>query len=369
MAKLLGQMKLVLQGTQGLPRSFTFLSFILLTTTLAETDVSPEQVSQLVTSIIQEDLLHLLARSIHLLPFESRKDTQTIFSYVLRFKPPNAAPTSEPPALAYVINQRPEVIVELCRGYEHRESAMPCGVVLREALKHESVATIIIHDQSQGDEKTIRLEEIDVDEIQSGDGVFWKFFPWIDGGAFEVSTDAFTTFRVSPSPAHLPSLEKPLTHSRKDILTRHKPLTSHYLTINFPLFFTRYNTILIQSPSYVTKRQSIKLLGELLLDRSNYNVMTEYVDRGEHLKLCMNLLKDDRKMVQYEGFHVFKVFVANPNKSPEVRRILGNNRERLLAFLPKFLEDRTDDEQFTDEKSFLIRQIEMMPSNAPPAAG
>lgn len=57
----------------------------------------------------------------------------------------------------------------------------------------------------------------------------------------------------------------------------------------------------------MTKRQSIKLLGELLLDRANYNTMTEYVDRGEHLKLCMNLLKDDRKMVQYEGFHVFKV--------------------------------------------------------------
>ena len=35
--------------------------------------------------------------------------------------------------------------------------------------------------------------------------------------------------------------------------------------------------------------------------------MTAYVGRGEHLKLCMNLLKDDRKMVQYEGFHVFKV--------------------------------------------------------------
>ena len=35
--------------------------------------------------------------------------------------------------------------------------------------------------------------------------------------------------------------------------------------------------------------------------------MTEYVTRGDHLKLCMNLLRDDRKMVQYEGFHVFKV--------------------------------------------------------------
>ena len=60
-----------------------------------------------------------------------------------------------------------------------------------------------------------------------------------------------------------------------------------------------------------------------------------------------------------------QVFVANPNKSPAVERILVNNRDRLLNFLPKFLEDRTDDEQFTDEKSFLIRQIETLPpSNA-----
>ena len=139
-------------------------------------------------------------------------------------------------------------------------------------------------------------------------------------------------------------------------------MVAQYLSVNFDLFFTRYNNILIKSESYVTKRQSIKLLGEILLDRANYNVMTAYVDRGEHLKLCMQLLRDDRKMVQYEGFHVFKVFVANPNKSIAVQRILINNRERLLRFLPKFLEDRTDDDQFTDEKSFLVRQIELLPA-------
>lgn len=59
-----------------------------------------------------------------------------------------------------------------------------------------------------------------------------------------------------------------------------------------------------------------------------------------------------------------QVFVANPNKSVAVQRILINNRERLLKFLPKFLEDRTDDDQFTDEKSFLVRQIENLPSQA-----
>jgi len=148
--------------------------------------------------------------------------------------------------------------------------------------------------------------------------------------------------------------------------------------VNFDMFFTKYNNTLMQSNSYVTKRQSIKLLGEILLDRANYNVMNVYVDRGEHLKLCMNLLKDDRKMVQYEGFHVFKVrlpirislrpltsgqvFVANPKKSIAVQKILINNRERLLKFLPVFLEDREDDdEQFKDEKSFLIRQIKLLP--------
>jgi calcium binding protein 39 len=135
-----------------------------------------------------------------------------------------------------------------------------------------------------------------------------------------------------------------------------------YLETNFDLFFQKYNTLLIQSENYVIKRQSIKLLGELLLDRSNYTVMTTYVSSGEHLKLCMRLLLDDRRMINYEGFHVFKVFVANPNKSPQVQRILISNRERLLRFLPTFLDDRTDDDQFMDEKSFLIRQIELLPT-------
>ena len=164
--------------------------------TSTETESSPEQISQLVNSIIQEDFLFSLARSIYLLPFESRKDTQSIFSHVLRHKTPNN-PNGEQPALKHVLQSRPEVILALCRGYQHKESAMPCGVVLREALKHESVAAIIMYDQSQEDERASRFDEIDFDTRQSERGVFWIFFNWIDRGAFEVSTDAFTTFRVS----------------------------------------------------------------------------------------------------------------------------------------------------------------------------
>lgn len=93
----------------------------------------------------------------------------------------------------------------------------------------------------------------------------------------------------------------------QEIVTRHKTLVTGYLATNYDRFFSNFNNILVQSESYVTKRQSIKLLGEILLDRANYSVMMTYVESGENLKLCMKLLRDERRMVQYEGFHVFKV--------------------------------------------------------------
>ena len=39
--------------------------------------------------------------------------------------------------------------------------------------------------------------------------------------------------------------------------------------------------------------------------------MTRYVDSGDNLKLVMWQLKDERRMVQYEAFHVFKVRTIN----------------------------------------------------------
>ena len=137
--------------------------------------------------------MFLLSKSIHLLPFEARKDTQTIFSYLLRFRP--APSTSQPPFLiSYIVNSRPEIINQLCRGYENKDSAMPCGAILREALRNEDITFLILYDEP---DSRFRLEEVNETAPASGQGIFWDFFTWIDRGAFEVSTDAFTTFRVS----------------------------------------------------------------------------------------------------------------------------------------------------------------------------
>lgn len=71
-------------------------------------------------------------------------------------------------------------------------------------------------------------------------------------------------------------------------------------------FFSHYS-LLVQSSNYVTKRQSLKLLSEILLDRVNFKVMTRYIANDDNLKVVMNLLKDRSKNIQFEAFQVFKV--------------------------------------------------------------
>lgn len=155
-----------------------------------------EQIYSVVQAAINEDLLFELARSIHLLPFQARKDTQTVFSQALRFKSDGH---HDPPGLWHILHHRPEVIIELCRGYDFSEGALQCGMILREALKYSSVAAIILYDESDEDHPAPRLEDIQLNLPQTGRGVFWRFFGWMDRGSFEVSADAFATFRVSLS--------------------------------------------------------------------------------------------------------------------------------------------------------------------------
>ena len=113
-------------------------------------------------------------------------------------------------------------------------------------------------------------------------------------------------------------------------------LSAEFLEANYDNVFDQYQKLL-NSENYVTRRQSLKLLGELLLDRHNYSVMTKYISSPgilqknrnhsivnscllkcnrkdnndfflvDNLKLMMNLLKERARNIQFEAFHVFKV--------------------------------------------------------------
>ncbi|KAI9625288.1 hypothetical protein H4Q26_016310 [Puccinia striiformis f. sp. tritici PST-130] len=216
------------------------------------------------------------------------------------------------PTVDYLAN-REEIIWIALKGYENSDVALNTGMILKEILRHEILAKSLLYSER-----------------------FYDFPQYIEQTTFGIACDAMSSF--------------------KECLTRHKSMVATYLEDNYEKFFSMY-TNLIQSTNYVTKRQSIKLLGEILLDRSNYNVMNQYISNEDNLKIMMNLLKDKSKNIQFEAFHVFKVFVANPRKPAPIESILKRNKDKLIEFLRKFHNDK-DDEQFNDEKGFLILQIE-----------
>ena len=64
--------------------------------------------------------------------------------------------------------------------------------------------------------------------------------------------------------------------------------------------------------------------------------MTRYISYSRNLKLMMTLLCDDSTNIQFEAFHVFKIFVANPNKPDVVLDILTRNKKNLVDYLGQF---------------------------------
>ena len=63
-------------------------------------------------------------------------------------------------------------------------------------------------------------------------------------------------------------------------------------------FFEQYNN-LIRSENYVTRRQSLKLLGDVLLDKENKKIMMNYIGDKKNLKLLMVILRDRSKAITF----------------------------------------------------------------------
>lgn len=292
-----------------------------------ENEARPERVTELVSGLVADRLLIDLLRSLKLLDFEARKDVAQIWAFFLKQHAADAT--------AHVL-ANPEVFSLLVNAYDEPQIALNCGAILRECLRHKDLAEQLL--------------------VSPPSPLFLSFFRFVQMSTFDVASDAFSTF--------------------KTLLTKHKPVASAFLESNYAEVFKHYNQLL-ESRNYVTKRQSLKLLGELLLDRANFRVMMLYINEAENLKLMMNLLRKTTKSIQFEAFHVFKIFVANPRKSKPVIDILLHNRERLIEFLNRFQPSKgPEDEQFAEEKRILLQALDKLdggsaapaPAAAAPAA-
>ncbi|XLS48311.1 hypothetical protein HN51_022669 [Arachis hypogaea] len=134
--------------------------------------------------------------------------------------------------------------------------ALTYGVVARECIRHQCVARHVL-----------------------GSDHMKKFFDYIQLSNFEIASDALSTF--------------------KELSTRHKSTVSEFLSKNYDWFFEEYNTRLLESNSYFTRRLAIKLLADMLLDRSNSSTMVRHLwMHGSATYVVLNLEGDLRQLLK-----------------------------------------------------------------------
>ncbi|KAJ3262604.1 hypothetical protein HK103_000133 [Boothiomyces macroporosus] len=187
-----------------------------------ENDPIPELVTQLSTEIINTDLLVILVQNIQLLEFEAKKDVAQIFNNLLRRQLGTRFPTAD------YIGGKPEVLMSLIGGYEKQDISLNCGMILRESLRHELLAKIIIESPQ-----------------------FWNFFQYVELSTFDVASDAFATF--------------------KDCLTKHKSLVvgfleAHYDQLLGELLLDRNNYSIMLK--YIASPDNLRLMMNLLREKS-----------------------------------------------------------------------------------------------------
>lgn len=103
-------------------------------------------------------------------PHQAKKDVTALFNGLLRYCP---QPINRFPTVDYLHNNRPDTLITLVKGYENKDVANNCGTILRESFKHQVLAQVVLYDER-----------------------FWRFFDYVQGGSFDIASDAFGTFRV-----------------------------------------------------------------------------------------------------------------------------------------------------------------------------
>ncbi|XVE65719.1 hypothetical protein DITRI_Ditri08aG0022100 [Diplodiscus trichospermus] len=127
---------------------------------------------------------------------------------------------------------------------------------------------------------------------------------------------------------------------------RHSSFIYILKSASFVLFFK-----FVELPNFDVSSDSFSTFKDLLTKHGT--LVSEYLT-AHYDEL------DSSKNIQISAFHIFKVFVANPNKPREVKIILAKNHEKLLDLLQNLSGKGAEDEQFEEEKALIIKEIERL---------
>ena len=285
-----------------------------------ETEPQPDQKQYILHEILLTNCLYLLTTTLSKLDFDSRNDVAKVFLVLLRrngYLSLKILPTTPPPVVDYLLHTQPAILICLVRGPETPEIGLISGQILRDCIKFESINKFVLYSPE-----------------------FWNFFKYVQNPTFEIACDAMMTLN--------------------DLLTVHKKMVADFLANNYDVFMANINN-LIKSNNYVTKRQSVKLLNDLVSQKVNLLFLNKYFADTKNLKYTMMLLSEKLKNLQLEGFHLLKFFIANPKRTTKVNETLIKNKLNFIEFFKTFDIASFHDSSLNEERNYVVKEIEELP--------
>ena len=273
-----------------------------------------DEVERCLTVAFSTDLMLHISKKVAFLPPETRRIVSAIWGYLLKMEHPKSF---QRPLVEY-LTKHAEPVQTLLALYGKNSGGVDViiGVMIRDATRFQKV----------------------LEYVFKRDSVF-QLFPVLTSKNFDVSSDAFETL--------------------KEILVNHKEVSASWISQNFDNFFGEYMKLLNDGNvgDYVTVRQALSILSSMLLDRQFMDVMIQFVSKEEFLKPILLLMDNQSKVVQFEAFHIFKIFAANPNKTQKIARILNQNHLRIIKLLERIEQDRLEDVEFGQDKAAVVRKL------------
>jgi hypothetical protein len=277
-----------------------------------------EEAHKLLIASLAHGLPGLLLAHLASLGFEARKVATRFFAMVIQS---GMQLNLRAEVIAYM-RDNPQVTQDLLQGYGQEEMALHYGDMLRSCTSYPELVTLLLDNRAA-----------------------FGLLDLVRHGSFDVSSDAIASMR--------------------ELFLAHEEASARYLETHFDTFFDRYNGLL-SAHDYVTQRQLLKLLGDMLLCPHFGTIMARYVTSVQNIKIIMKLLLNWSRQIQVGAFHIFKIFVAIPDKPPQIKQILCNNRDKLVRLLEglQSLKEMEKDEGFNQDVRSVIHMLEAM---APPS--
>ena len=331
-------------------------------------------VLQGVTDNTTQELLPSLIENLSKLPFESRKAVSHIFNYLLvaglegvdADMYTNIMDTFR----SYVEHYYDRFAVAIVEGLDtskHGNTDVACKFrdepLSLSGVAFASLTYFIQHSNTvhcgSMYRSFLRHPSLYRGLISTTERVQCYVFPFLDRYVhvpnFDVSSDALECLKLvlTAGGDAVPSASQPVMAE----------MAAEFLTRDYEqVWDERFNAkLLSDSASYMTRRVALQILSAVLLTRSNYNVMVRFVASKRNLILVMKLIRDTSPHITLDAFHVFKVFVANPNKPPEIVQILKDNQVKLCAYLSSLHNEKAEnDPQFKGERDLIVSTIEAL---------